>query len=333
MNGSIAFAFVLATLGGLLTGAFALPMKFVTRWKWENTWLAFSFFGFVLIPAVIVGAAVPGLWNIYSQVPLARVQLIVGLGYLWGLGALTYGVGMERLGIGLGSAFVLGISTLVGTILPIFMAGTVSLKWAPFIGGLIMLLGGIAICGWGGSEREHASSTTPSGKKRRYVSGVAICIVSGVLSSLLNVGMVAARPVQELASRGPAPAWASGDAVWPMLLFGGFLANATYCAYLLVRNGSARLYLNGGLREWLGAFAMGAAWIIGVLMYGAGAFFMGNLGPIIGWPVFMSLMLVCAYLVGRLTNEWSGVDGAVIRRMNAGIVITVVSLFLIGYSR
>lgn len=57
MSGSIAFAFVLAALGGLLTGAFALPMKFVTRWKWENTWLAFSFFGFVLIPAVIIGAA------------------------------------------------------------------------------------------------------------------------------------------------------------------------------------------------------------------------------------------------------------------------------------
>jgi bacteriorhodopsin len=134
MNGSIAFAFVLATLGGLLTGAFALPVKFTTRWKWENTWLAFSFFGFLLIPAVVIGAAVPNLWDMYSQVPLARVVLVVVLGYLWGLGALTYGVGMDRLGIGLGSAFVLGIFTLVGTILPIFMAGTVSLKWAPSLG-------------------------------------------------------------------------------------------------------------------------------------------------------------------------------------------------------
>lgn len=222
---------------------------------------------------------------------------------------------------------------MVGTILPIFMAGSVSLKRAPFITGLIMLLGGIAICGWAGSERERITSTKPGGPKRRYVSGVAICIIAGVLSSLLNVGMVAARPVQELASRGPAPAWASGDAVWPMLLFGGFLANATYCLYLLVRNGSARLYLSGGVREWLGAFAMGAAWIIAVLMYGAGAFLMGNLGPIIGWPVFMSLMVVCAYLVGRFTGEWRGVNATVIRRMNTGIAVTVVSLFFIGNSR
>lgn len=333
MNGSIALAFVLATLGGLLTGAFALPMKFVTRWKWENTWLAFSFFGFVLIPAAVVGAAVPNLWGIYCQVPLARVMLVVGLGYLWGLGAVTYGVGMDRLGIGLGSAFVLGISTLVGTILPIFMAGSVSLKWLPFIAGLIMLLGGIAICGWAGSERERSTSTKPEAPKRRYASGVAICIVAGTLSSLLNVGMVAANPIQELARRGSAPAWASGNAVWPMLLFGGFLANATYCVWLLIRTGSGRLYLCGGVREWLGSFAMGAAWIVGVLMYGAGAFFMGSLGPIIGWPVFMSLMVVCAYLVGRFTGEWRGVDAAVSRRMNMGIAITVISLFFIGYSR
>jgi L-rhamnose-H+ transport protein len=60
---------------------------------------------------------------------------------------------------------------------------------------------------------------------------------------------------------------------------------------------------------------------------------MGNLGPIIGWPVFMSLMLVCAYLVGRFTGEWRGVNAAVIRRMNTGIAVTVVSLFFIGNSR
>ncbi len=60
---------------------------------------------------------------------------------------------------------------------------------------------------------------------------------------------------------------------------------------------------------------------------------MGSLGPIIGWPVFMSLMVICAYLVGRFTAEWRGVPAAVIWRMNMGIAIIAVSLFVIGYSR
>lgn len=46
MDKSIAFAFFLVSQGDLLTGVFALPMKFI-HWKWENIWLSLSFFGFV----------------------------------------------------------------------------------------------------------------------------------------------------------------------------------------------------------------------------------------------------------------------------------------------
>lgn len=44
-------------------------------------------------------------------------------------------------------------------------------------------------------------------------------------------------------------------------------------------------------------------------------------------------MLICSYLVGRLTGEWTGAGAAVVRRMNTGIGIIVAALFLIGYSR
>jgi len=333
MHTSIAFAFLFVSLGGLLTGVFALPMKFITLWKWENIWLSFSFFGFVLIPVVVLRSAIPNLGEIYGQIVPQCVLLIIVIGYMWGLGAVTYGLSIKRLGIGLGSAFVLGISTLLGTLLPIFMAGQVSLKWAPFVTGLCLLLGGIAVCGLAGRDRERAVAASSGEPSRRYASGVAICIVSGVLSCLLNVGMVTAAPIQELARRGPAPEWAVGNAAWPILLFGGFLANASYCGYLFVRNCSLRLYLAGGYREWLGSLAMGAAWFIGLLMYGAGAFFMGRLGPILGWPIFISLMVVSAYLAGRLTGEWHGVPSSVTRRMNTGVALIVVSLFIIGYSR
>ncbi len=333
MDVSFLFACLLATAGGLLTGAFALPMKFLNRWKWENVWLSFSLFGFVVVPAAIVGSAIPDLPALYGQVATARMALVVALGYLWGLGAVTYGLGMTRLGIGLGSAFVLGISTLVGTLLPIFMADDIALKWVPFVAGMAMLMAGIAACGLAGRGREIALAESAGGQKRQYVSGVVICVVAGAFSSLLNVGMVAGKPIQDVASRGSAAPWAAGNAVWPVVLFGGFLANATYCGYLLIRNRSLRLYASGGWREWLGTIAMGTAWIVGVLMYGAGAFFMGDLGPIIGWPVFLSLMVICSYLVGRLTGEWRRVPAPVVRRMNLGIATIVVSLFVIAYSR
>ena len=99
MDTSMAFAFLLVSLGGLLTGVFALPMKLITSWKWENIWLSFSFFGFFLIPVVVLRSAIPSLWGTYSQVALERVLLIAGIGYFWGLGAVTYGLSIDRLGM------------------------------------------------------------------------------------------------------------------------------------------------------------------------------------------------------------------------------------------
>ena len=232
----------------------------------------------------------------------------------------------------LGFSLIIGISTLLGTLLPFFMAGELHLRVASLCGRI-----------WAAAVREShwpvwraygASATRPSRKQGPGVwQRLGICLVSGLLSSLFNIGMVVARPVQEEAAAAGAPAWASGDAVWPLFLFGGFLANATWCGYLLKKNNTARLYRTGSWREWAGAAAMGAAWIGGVLAYGAGAWSMGPLGPVIGFPVFTSLMVVCAYGAGRLTGEWRGVLPATQRWMNVAIGLSVLSLFLLGYSK
>lgn len=48
-NPGFAVALLLVTLGGLLTGAFAAPMKYLRRWRWENIWSAYSPFALVVI--------------------------------------------------------------------------------------------------------------------------------------------------------------------------------------------------------------------------------------------------------------------------------------------
>lgn len=325
------FAFVLVVAGGFLTGAFAAPMKHARRWRWENIWAAYSLFALVLIPTAVIASVIPNLAGLYASLPPARLAAILSIGLAWGAGCATFGIGIDRLGMGLGFSLIMGISTLLGTVAPLFMGGGLRLSLVPFASGLALLLAGIAVCGVAGNRRERASAANTA--KRGYAAGIAICLISGVLSALFNAGMVAGAPLQSLAALSGAPAWASGNAVWPLLLFGGFLANGAYCGWLLSRNGTWGLYFKGGAREWLSVFVMGAAWIGGVLMYGAGAFYMGSLGPVIGWPVFTSLMLICAYLLGRLAGEWRQAAPATLRVMNAGILLIVASLFVIAASR
>lgn len=329
---SFTLAFSLVIAGGLLTGSFAVPMKYLGRWRWENIWAAYSLFGLVLIPCGVIWGTVPNLWQLYAQVPMARTLSILALGYLWGVGSATFGLGIDRLGMGIGFSLIMGVATLLGTLLP-FLTETVHLRPLPFALGLVLLLTGVSICGFAGRRRERDSPSLPGRKEGGYATGIVLCVVSGVFSSFFNVGMVAGRPVQELAASSGAPGWAAGNTVWPVLLFGGFLSVLTYCGYLMWKNASVGRYRTGGWREWGGTFLMGAFWIGGVMMYGAGAFFMGDLGPFLGWPVFTSLIIISAYLLGQLTGEWRGVRKSAVRWMNTGIAVIVVSLFLIAASK
>jgi len=329
MTTSFLSAFLLVCAGGVLTGVFTAPMKYLTRWRWENIWLIYALFAQLIIPCAVIGAVIPHLLSLYGQVPLPRLILVLSLGMLWGIGSVTFGIGVDRLGAGLGFALIMGISTLLGTVLPLLLSGPGTLKVLPFVLGLMLLMGGVALSGFAGMRREREAFS----KERRYAAGLAICVASGVLSSFFNIGMVVAKPIQNLATTRGAPAWASGDAVWPVLLCGCFLANAGYCGFLLTKNGTGKLFFQTGWWEWGGALAMGAAWIIGVLAYGAGAWGMGQLGPILGFPVFTALMLVFAYGVGRVSGEWRGVDVTTVRWMNTAVMLNVISLFVIGYSR
>jgi len=322
-------AFLLVCLGGVLTGVFTAPMKHLTRWRWENIWLVYALAGQLIIPCAVLGAVIPHLLGLYSQVPTSRLALVLLLGTFWGIGSVTFGMGVDRLGAGLGFALIMGISTFLGTVLPLFLAGSAGLKPLPFAMGLALLMSGVALAGVAGMRREREVSA----RERRYAKGLAICIASGILSSFFNIGLVAAKPIQDLAATRGAPAWAAGDAVWPLLLLGCFLANAVYCGLLLTKNHTGKLYLQAGGWEWLGGVGMGAAWIIGVFAYGAGAMALGRLGPVLGFPIFTALMLVCAYAVGLISGEWRGVDRPTLRWMNAAVMLNVISVFVIGYSR
>ena len=55
---------LLAALGGMLQGSFALPMKRMERrWRWENTWLIYSIVGLIIFPcALALFTIMPPQW-------------------------------------------------------------------------------------------------------------------------------------------------------------------------------------------------------------------------------------------------------------------------------
>ena len=111
----------------------------------------------------------------------------------------------------------------------------------------------------------------------------------------------------------------------------GFLVNAGYCLYLLGKNRTWGTSLTGRAgRNSLLALAMGLLWYFGFFLYGLGATALGKLGPIVGWPIFMTAMVLIANVWGLVTGEWKNTDRRAFQNLGAGLALMVVALVVIA---
>ena len=113
----------------------------------------------------------------------------------------------------------------------------------------------------------------------------------------------------------------------------GAIINVAYCLWLLVRNRSAGRFVRGsGWRPWLLASSIGLLWMGAIAAYGLGAVQLGELGPILGWPLFMATIIITANIWGALTGEWRGAGSKAVRSMVVSLIILSVAIFIFGYS-
>ncbi len=66
-------------------------------------------------------------------------------------------------------------------------------------------------------------------------------------------------------------------------------------------------------------------------VYGQGAALMGDLGPVIGWPMLLGLALIISSALGAWTGEWKGAPGP-FKTMLAGIAVVIIAICVLGFS-
>ncbi len=62
------------------------------------------------------------------------------------------------------------------------------------------------------------------------------------------------------------------------------------------------------------------------LLYGLAAAQLGAWGPILGWPLFMSLIVIIATTLGIFTGEWKDCGPLPIRIQWTGVTVLVLAL-------
>jgi len=324
-------ALTLILLAGGMNGSFAAPMKRVRGWEWEHTWLVWAFLALLVMPLAVAVLTVPNLWAVYGVAgPESLVRTAV-YGMFWGASAVLFGLGVTRIGLALGFGIILGTASALGAVVPFvelhrnLLFTTVGLLT---LVGVAIVLAGVAACARAGVLREAA--TQPQSGVGLFGVGVIICTLSGLGTTFMSVGLNEAAPIFGAAEALGTPVARSLNAVWPVLLGGGFVVNAAYCTFLVIRRGTAGCFLHSAVVNVGLSLAMAALWSGSNFSYGVGARGMGSLGLVLGWPIFMAAIVLTANAWGIFTGEWRGAGRRSLAWALSGNLLLVAGISLIA---
>ena len=189
-------------LGGLSSASFYVPYKRIRAWSWEIFWITGGIFSWLLAPWLFASIQTHDLIGVLSRTPGTIWFWCWFWGAMWGLGGLTFGLTMRYLGLSLGMAVALGLTTVIGTMGPPIFRGTLGELFATTSGqtvflGIAITLAGIGIVAQAGrrKEREMGAAIAEADKSEFNLrKGLAIAVFSGIMSGCFAWGLDAGAP-------------------------------------------------------------------------------------------------------------------------------------------
>lgn len=303
-------------LAGIFQGSFGLGMKKFAPLSWESFWALFSIIGMMIIPLVWGSVVVPDIGTAIAAVPTSALIGSLFFGACWGIGSIMFGRAITYIGMSIAYGISMGLAAAVGSLVPLLNIPDILCNpGTPFILlGVAVMVGGVAVLTVAAVQRDKALQRNGAKivgvqKGRLFRIGLVFSILNGVFSAFLNIGFVKAAPAAQAAvEQGALPRNAS-LAAWIVVLFGGFLINLGYSLYLMIRNNSLKTYwAKGAGRCYFAVLLTALLWFAALGLYGQGAAIMGELGPVIGWTMFLALALIVSTFWGIISGEWKGVN-------------------------
>jgi L-rhamnose-H+ transport protein len=342
------------SIGGFASGSFYMPFKKVKDWAWESYWIIGGLFSWLIVPPIAAYLTVPGFAEIIANTSFNILTITYIMGLMWGIGGLTYGLGVRYLGMSLGNSVVLGFCSAFGALVPpiyysfFHTAGKLTITHMfSDPGGQLVLLGvvvcltGIAISGKAGMMKEKEIS--PEASKMSVaefslVKGLIIAVISGILSSFFNFGIEAGKPMANVANE----VWQAANpnqgqflfgnnVTYIVLLWGGLTTNLIWCMILNFRNRTFGDYVNKKtplIKNYSFAALAGTVWFMQFFFYGMGESKLGNGAS--SWILHMSTIILTANMWGLYNKEWKGVSVNTKRTIIVGISVILLSVVIVG---
>jgi L-rhamnose-H+ transport protein len=329
-------ATLLVLCAAVMNASYALPMKLNRKWEWEHTWFAFSILGVAVVPTIIALLTVPGLWSTYASVSGATLAKMFFFGASWGVSLVFFGLALTRLGLAITFAVCLGTSAAVGALTPLVVQHpelVMTRQGGLIFLGVLVIVFGVTLCGIAGKGRDAALQKESPVVRKGFLGGFLLAFISGILGSMLNLGLAFGGSIQHSAQQHGASLAMMSNAVWLPCLYAGFLPGVIYCLVLMSKKGNAgKLRLPGTWYYWLASASMGLLWFGSIILYSISTLKLGDLGTSIGWPLFLASIVVASTGFGVLTGEWAHTGTRPIRTMMLGVGFLVAAIAILSYA-
>ncbi len=324
-----------------------MPFNKVKGWAWESYWIVGGLFSWLIMPPLAAYLTFPGFAEVIANSASDILFFTFIMGLLWGVGGLSYGLGVRYLGMSLGNSVVLGFCAAFGAIVPSiyynFVPTDGRLSFTDMMGtsggqlvlfGVLITLIGIALSGKAGMMKEKEMS--PEDQKASIaefdlVKGLAIAVLSGVLSSFFNFGIEAGKPIAAAAIKAGSDPLFANNVTFVVILWGGLTTNLIWTTILSLKNKSYKDFTNTSspiAKNVMFSGLAGTIWYLQFFFYGMGESKLGSGAS--SWVLHMSTIILTANMWGIVRKEWKGTSLKTRLTITTGIVIILASVVIVG---
>jgi L-rhamnose-H+ transport protein len=344
MGGNPPLGVLFHWLGGFASASFYVPYKRIKLWSWEIFWLAGGIFSWAIAPWLFASLRTEDLLSVLASTPSRTLLWCWFWGAMWGFGGLTFGLTMRYLGLSLGMAVALGLTTVIGTMGPPIFHGTIGEIASRPSGqltllGILVTLAGIVVVARAGSakDKDLGGKISEGVAEFDLRKGLLIAVFSGVMSGCFAWGLDAGQPIRDLTLAAGTDPLSQGLPVLCVVLAGGLTTNAIWCAILIRRNRSFGQFLGRVptgekprlLVNYLLAALGGTLWYFQFFFYTMGESQMGRYG-FSSWTLHMASIILFSTLWGFALKEWKGASLRTRTLVWTGIGLLVGSTVIIG---
>lgn len=340
----ILLGLLIITIGSIGVSSSYIPINKIKEWSWENFWMVQGIFAWIIFPflgALLAVSDDRSLCDIWSQ---GGALPAVIFGVLWGVGGLTFGLGMRYLGVALGQSIGMGTCSAFGTILPPLLAGSDLFhgKGLLLLIGVSIMIAGIAIIGYAGCLRNKNMSEEEKRaaiKDFALTKGLLVAFLAGAMSACFNLGLESGAPMKDYAIAAGCDALFAGLPVIFLVTIGGFCTNAAYCIYQNIKNKTGGEYLAVTPRVLMSNILFCA--LAGVLWYSqffgleTGKSFIPQDSTLyaFSWSILMSLNVIASNVWGIILKEWKGAGMKTIAVLLIGLAVLIASIVVVSIAQ